>query len=805
MNVEKLVADFQAARARGKPVTIDDLCRDHPELRPAVAKRLAQLGAGYAETVAYQSLDTAPSGASPSSSEASYPQTLGGYRIEKILGQGGMGAVYLAHDDRLGRAAAIKTMKAEIANHPGAKERFLREARAAAQVAHDNIIPIWQVGEEAGIAFIAMPLLLGESLADRLERERVQPLGTLLKIGREVAEGLAAAHAHGLIHRDIKPANVWLEGDPKNSDPAARLKRCKILDFGLARPETDDTHLTATGVVVGTPAYMSPEQASGKPVDHRTDLFSLGVMMYRMATGVLPFGGGSIMSILSNLATVDPPSPSSKNPAVPAIVSDVILKLLAKDPAQRPASARVVADNLREITKQLVAAKKGGPLPAAPAPQTVAVRQAVETANPFTGIAAQATVVRPAEPVHTPNKRNRNLILLSACGAVALIAVVIIATRGTGDRTKKATEPPLQELVAKKETKVIVPTEQPNAPAPEPAVTGPIPRGSLVTTPTPIKPIAPAVERRAAEWAVSIGGKVQVTLGGGTIYVTTVKDLPATPFAVLRMLLTGCGKKVTSSGLTCLKGLARITHFYAMDTAIADQDLELLKDLDTLVDIRLSKTAISDNGLEKLKGLKNLQNLGVYSTRVTDSGLKHIEGLVNLYELDLSNTAVTGAGFAGLKNFTNLALLSLGTAKTADSSLGNLKNFPNLDSLDLINTPITDAGLAYLKGSTIRRLILMNTKATDAGLEHLKALPQLEHLHLAGPKLTTDLGMSKLKSLPRLTLLVLGGSPSLTDAGVAHLKALPRLSELQIARAAEPVLVEKLRKGLPKCQVVVVP
>src|SRR5262249_26308344 len=159
----------------------------------------------------------------------------------------------------LGRKAAIKTIKPELAARPENRRRFEREARAAAALEHDNIVPVWQVGEAAdGTPFIAMPYLQGEMLEARLLREPLQPVGVILKVAGEVAEGLAAAHAKGLIHRDIKPGNVWVEGDPGARDLAQQVRRCKILDFGLARSlEAEDGHVTASGTVLGTPAYMA--------------------------------------------------------------------------------------------------------------------------------------------------------------------------------------------------------------------------------------------------------------------------------------------------------------------------------------------------------------------------------------------------------------------------------------------------------------------------------------------------------------------------------------------------------------------
>lgn len=181
---------------------------------------------------------------------------LNGYRILRELGHGGMGLVFEAEDIRLKRRVALKVMKPVVAARDANRQRFLREAQAAAQVEHDHICPIYQVGEDNGVPFIAMPFLKGEPLDAHLKRHCLR-IGDAVRIARQTAEGLAAAHAQGLIHRDIKPANVWLE---------APRGRVRILDFGLARSISENTNLTASGAVMGTPAYMAPEQARGRAV-----------------------------------------------------------------------------------------------------------------------------------------------------------------------------------------------------------------------------------------------------------------------------------------------------------------------------------------------------------------------------------------------------------------------------------------------------------------------------------------------------------------------------------------------------------
>jgi hypothetical protein len=265
---------------------------------------------------------------------------LGPYRVLTVLGVGGMGVVFHAEDLQLRRPVALKALRPVLAASAGARERFLREARAAAAVKNEHVVTIYEVGEDRGIPYLAMQLLHGESLETCLRRRRSLPPGEVLGVGREIAEGLAAAHARGVIHRDIKPANVWLAGE---------RGRIKILDFGLARAATEDARLTRSGAVVGTPGYLAPEQARGRPVDERSDLFSLGCVLYRCCTGELPFRGTDTLAILTALAVETPRPVRELNPSVPPALSDLVRRLLAKDPAGRPPSARAVIQELAAI------------------------------------------------------------------------------------------------------------------------------------------------------------------------------------------------------------------------------------------------------------------------------------------------------------------------------------------------------------------------------------------------------------------------------------------------------------------------
>jgi hypothetical protein len=316
---------------------------------------------------------------------------LAGFRILEVLGKGGMGMVFRAEDEQLRRQVALKVIKPECAADPQYRERFLREARAAGQLHHDHVMPVHQVGEDNGVLFLAMPLLAGETLEARLSRDPPLTIAEQVRIGREMALGLAAAHAHGLIHRDVKPSNVWLETQvPAERGGEGEGFRVKILDFGLALPSEGAEPLTEAGMLIGTPAYMSPEQAEGLPLDGRSDLFSLGCVLYRMATGKQPFKRDTLTATLRAVVDHHPAAPREVAPGVPPPLSDLILRLLAKSPADRLASAGATADALRatELGKEAAPA----PRPTHPARVRRRTTAAVIGAAVLAGVIALAVV-----------------------------------------------------------------------------------------------------------------------------------------------------------------------------------------------------------------------------------------------------------------------------------------------------------------------------------------------------------------------------------------------------------------------------
>jgi serine/threonine protein kinase len=261
---------------------------------------------------------------------------LGQYEILELVGRGGMGVVLHAHDPKLKRTVAIKLLAPELGANPMSVRRFLREAQAAAAVSHDHVVTMHAIDQEARPPFIVMEYVAGQSLQQKIDALGALDVKSILRIGMQTAAGLAAAHRQGLVHRDVKPSNVLLENG---------IERVKLSDFGLARA-VDDVDLTRTGQITGTPQYMSPEQAQSQRVDHRTDLFSLGCVLYAMSTGRAAFRADSAVAAMHRVIHDSPKPIRLVNPEIPDWLCEIVYKLLEKNPDDRFQSSEEVADLL---------------------------------------------------------------------------------------------------------------------------------------------------------------------------------------------------------------------------------------------------------------------------------------------------------------------------------------------------------------------------------------------------------------------------------------------------------------------------
>lgn len=280
---------------------------------------------------------------------------LGRYLVQSELGRGAMGVVYKATDTVLERTVAVKTVNMAL-ERDGAdryEARFYQEARAAGGLNHPNIVTVYDAGKAGDVVYMAMEFIEGVELRSMIGEGRKMPVGQAASIAAQVAEGLAYAHQHGVVHRDIKPANIMVT-------PGAPVK---ITDFGIARMRASTGDLTQTGMMLGSPKYMSPEQVIGKRADQRSDIFSLGVILYEMLTGGTPFNGENVTALMYQIVNFAPPPPSAVNPAVPELMDYIVAKMLAKGLEERYPEASEVAKDLRECERQLGASEPGAEAP----------------------------------------------------------------------------------------------------------------------------------------------------------------------------------------------------------------------------------------------------------------------------------------------------------------------------------------------------------------------------------------------------------------------------------------------------------
>ena len=289
---------------------------------------------------------------------------LGRYLIQSELGRGAMGVVYKATDTVLERTVAVKTVNMAL-ERDGAERyeaRFYQEARAAGGLNHPNIVTVYDVGKAGDVAYMAMEFIEGQELRTLLGDARPLPVQQAVSIAAQVAEGLGYAHQHGVVHRDIKPANIMVT-------PSTPVK---ITDFGIARMRASGD-LTQTGMMLGSPKYMSPEQVIGKRADHRSDIFSLGVILYEMLTGSTPFNGDNVTALMYQIVNFAPPAPSAVNASVPELLNYIVAKMLAKALEDRYQAASDVARDLREC-ERVLASPPSGTIP----PRPVALSSSAE-------------------------------------------------------------------------------------------------------------------------------------------------------------------------------------------------------------------------------------------------------------------------------------------------------------------------------------------------------------------------------------------------------------------------------------------
>ena len=383
--------------------------------------------------------------------------TIGNYKITAKLGEGGMGVVYLAEHPVIGKKVAMKAIHPELSKNSDVVSRFITEAKAVNQIGHEHIVDIADFGNTSdGEFYFVMEYLQGESLSDRLKREKRIPLNQAMSIGAQIADALNASHQQGIIHRDLKPENIFL------CNRGANREFVKVLDFGLAKLTQNDqkvTHKTRTGSVMGTPYYMSPEQCEGKTeIDYRADSYSLGVLIFEMLTGKVPFGGEGYGEIIVKHVTMPPPSVRSVVPDLPEYMDAIMYRVLAKDRDQRFQTMSDLREALLDPERYASSAPEIGIPEDLSGIARAAAPMARADIEARSALMDAANIITPPPPGGTPSGRGElienidnlirtkpgsRLVLLVGIGSATLAAFLLFGHRNDNHRPLPAASLPL--------------------------------------------------------------------------------------------------------------------------------------------------------------------------------------------------------------------------------------------------------------------------------------------------------------------------------------------------------------------------
>ncbi len=420
------------------------------------------------------------------------PKVIGRYEIVEELGRGAMGSVFKARDPAVGRIVALKTIHAtalEGAQSEEYRTRFYREARASGVLAHPGIVPVFDVGEHEGAPFLVMEFVEGRTLADAVKKGERYTLDRVCEIGQQLADALGYAHRQGVIHRDIKPANILM-----TSRAVYGSERPRITDFGIAKLAASE--ITTTGQLLGTPSFMPPEQFTGSPIDGRADLFSLGVILYSLATGEQPFPGETMTAVSYKVVYTEPIPPAKLNPAIPARLEVVILKCLAKSPADRYQTGEELAQDLAAMRTGAgaVVMQTGAPLPAAAGSDATLAPGSVATSLPPAAAAKAAAQPGQKPAAQKPSKPAR----LETKFAVALLCVAGAGAAIAGGwywfAHRKQPAPPPQQAVT---VPIPLPQQAPPVSVVQPTGTVPTPPVNSAPSKSPAATPPPASTRAA--------------------------------------------------------------------------------------------------------------------------------------------------------------------------------------------------------------------------------------------------------------------------------------------------------------------
>jgi tRNA A-37 threonylcarbamoyl transferase component Bud32 len=716
---------------------LDEACAGSEALRRGV-ETLLRLNAAphrFLEVPAIEQLAAAVPGRESAAADLSFlgppsePGSLGRldhYEVLEVVGRGGTGVVLRARDTKLLRMVALKVLAGPLAASGTARQRFAREARAAAAVRDDHVVAIHAVRDDAPLPYLVMELIDGCNLEALLRKGGPPEVKEVLRIGIQVAGGLAAAHRQGLVHRDVKPANILLENG---------VQRVKLTDFGLARA-ADDASLTQTGFIAGTPLYMAPEQAAGEPLGPRADLFSLGSVLYELCTGRPAFRAPTTVAVIRRVCDEAPRPIREVNPDVPGALCRLIERLHAKTPADRPASAQEVADLLSGMLASLQQPDAGEHVGRVPA------RQARWHRGPRGWLCAAAALLLLfvglglSEATGVTDVRGTVVRLLSPEGTLVVevddpgVSVAVdgadVVITGAGAKEIRL-KPGQYKVEASKDGKVVrreLVTVSRNGRQVVRVSKESVPLAEAEAWEKSVAALAAeeqvkAVVLRLKELNPGFDGQVRPTVVNGVVTELRFKTdevADVSPLRVLTGLVTlECSGSYPNKGklsdLTPLRGL-RLSHLDCAENSVAD--LSPLRGMPLTVLIA-GDTRVSD--LSPLQGMR-LKLLTLQSTAVTD--LSPLKGMP-LTWLDLCG--VRGASDIGPLKGMPLEYLNLTALPVSDVSV--LASMKSLRRLLLESMPVSD--LTPLQGLGLKDLNLKGTQVTD--LSPIKRLP-LQKLQL---------------------------------------------------------------------------
>ena len=684
---------------------------------------------------------------------------LGEYRVLRLLGVGGMGLVFEAEDQRLKRRVALKVVRRGQAGDLATQTRFRREAQVIAALDHDHIVPVFEVGEADTVSYLTMPLLAGSSLADVVAQRGPLTVIETIEIGQQVCSALMCAHAKQIVHRDLKPQNIWME----LREQGRQTDRVRVLDFGLARvcQDTEPT-LTDNNAILGTPAYMAPEQIRGQEPDARVDLYGLGVTLYETATGKQPFAAQDTLAILARVATETPLPPHDVRPEIPVELSQLIMQLLSKEAKMRPASAEVVWQSLEQIRKAATS----------PTPTTSTSNQLVRK-RPLWPLAAALLFVSvffwfAAAPIlhYVTNKGRLVLEIDDPQVAVRIVRDQVVVQDWTNQRefilqvgdgvvevsTTGGPQFTAQRFELKRGRTSIVSVRLEREGKPQL---------------DPNQQMAQMIIDYHGEFEIEDHGLhsfnasqplpdsipnlywirlEQPSRAGIDAFLKSFSQLSSGP----ELLHLG-GDTLTDEDvlhLAKMPAMKNIGHLSLYGRNLSPRCLGNLSST-RLKFLAMQVTHVDDTWLAEIARIQTLTGIAIPHSQVTDSGLAAIRSMP-LESLSLEScTKLTGAGLDALDEMPTLSDLNLHRTLINDQDLPQLRRFPRLSTLWLTESSVTGAGLVHLPAlSRLKVLGIEGLGISDSDLEPLTNCKSLKELRVTQNGIT-EIGLAKLaQALP---------------------------------------------------------